>query len=856
MATTREIISNLYVGYFNRAADPDGLDYWVGRMNEGMSIIDIAQSFSVQPEAIALYGPLTSSSLAGNPAVQDAFMAAVYSNLFNRASIDPEGMNYWRTQLNSGILVGHIIQDIISGAQGNDALIVLNKVIVAEAFTALLDSQNIVFSLDAAKNAIVGVTALASSITTALEAFDDIITPPVVTPPPVVVDTPPPPPPPPPPASIDGTAGDDTLNGTPGADVINGLGGNDTLNGLAGADTLNGGTGDNTFLFNGGDVAAGETINGGDGTDTIFVVTSTNFKDLATPTIQTSGSVEQILITSGQTATFTGAQLAGQAIAVNATAAGVANLTINAAGTQDFSGLTFTAFGGNDPFDSGTDILNIFSSAGADTITGTSIRDFFFSSLGADTLNGGGGDDLFTYFGSGLKGDASDSYVLGDTINGGAGNDALLAYYSTDFRTLTNGTIALTDPSISIERIFIKAEGGGAFDFNTYATFNGSQLHDQTIAVNAYNDPTLADTGKFAALNIVASGASNDFSKLSFVKVATTNPDVSAYDALNNYVFISGSAGADTVTGTSRTDFFFDFSSGDVMNGGGGSDGFIFRAGSTATGVTINGGDGTDNINARVSTNFTGLNGGAALTTNTLEAVVITHKGATAVTATLSGAQLTDQAISINTAKDPANLTDTANVATLTINAAGAADFAQLKFDPVYVNSTAFVSGTDILNINGGAGADTITGTTINDVISGGGGADTLSGGGGDDTFLFDASAGATASGLTDGDTLTDFAAGADKLQFSNENELVSLQQDTVQIAVTALAVGSTAAQIAAAMALANTTNLGVSSAVFAGDTYVYFERTGAGTGVAADDIFIKLAGVASGFTFAGDVIA
>lgn len=85
---------------------------------------------------------------------------------------------------------------------------------------------------------------------------------------------------------------------------------------------------------------------------------------------------------------------------------------------------------------------------------------------------------------------------------------------------------------------------------------------------------------------------------------------------------------------------------------------------------------------------------------------------------------------------------------------------------------------------------------------------------------------------------------------------MASAQQADVQTAVTALSASSTAAEIATAMATANTTDLGVASAVFEGNTYVYFETTGSGTGVAADDVFIKLTGVASGFTFAGDVAA
>ncbi|MDB4136479.1 hypothetical protein N9583_01840, partial [Burkholderiaceae bacterium] len=78
-----------------------------------------------------------------------------------------------------------------------------------------------------------------------------------------------------------------------------------------------------------------------------------------------------------------------------------------------------------------------------------------------------------------------------------------------------------------------------------------------------------------------------------------------------------------------------------------------------------------------------------------------------------------------------------------------------------------------------------------------------------------------------------------------------------VQTAVTALASTSTEAQVATAMALANTTNLGVSMAVFGGNTYVYYETTGAtNTHVAVDNTFIKLTGVTTAPTFAADVIA
>jgi S-layer protein len=190
------------------------------------------------------------------------------------------------------------------------------------------------------------------------------------------------------------------------------------------------------------------------------------------------------------------------------------------------------------------------------------------------------------------------------------------------------------------------------------------------------------------------------------------------------------------------------------------------------------------------------------------------------------------------------------------------------------VNMTA-TAGTNALTgsstiantITGGTGADTIVGGNGVDTISGGGGTDTITGGKGNDvmtgganadTFVFDAAAAVGNHSAIGGfDTITDFVAGTDKLQFTNRTDVVSAQQTAVQTAVTALASSATAAQIANAMANANTTDLGVAFATFGGDTYVLFEATGANTTfTVADDIFIKLTGVTTLPTFAADVTA
>jgi Ca2+-binding RTX toxin-like protein len=107
------------------------------------------------------------------------------------------------------------------------------------------------------------------------------------------------------------------------------------------------------------------------------------------------------------TGTFTGAQLTGQAININATAAGVANLIITGSdAAADFTNLTFGVSGGADAFDTGVDTVTInigavtaVSTTGttlADTINGTALAETILGGTGADSINAGAGADTIT----------------------------------------------------------------------------------------------------------------------------------------------------------------------------------------------------------------------------------------------------------------------------------------------------------------------------------------------------------------------------------------------------------------------------------------------------------------------------
>lgn len=137
---TENRIQELYIGYFSRAADRDGLDYWVSQANNGMTLGQIAASFAVQPEFNVIYGGLS------NPELIDR----IYDNLFDRDP-DADGLAYWAAQLNSGVSPGELMINVISGAQGEDRLKLDNAAIVADQWTSSTPGP---FDIEAARLAI------------------------------------------------------------------------------------------------------------------------------------------------------------------------------------------------------------------------------------------------------------------------------------------------------------------------------------------------------------------------------------------------------------------------------------------------------------------------------------------------------------------------------------------------------------------------------------------------------------------------------------------------------------------------------------------------------------------------------
>jgi len=113
-------ITTLYVAFFNRVPDAEGLQYW---HDSNMSMEEISQSFFVQDETVALYGQALDT---------DVFLNALYHNLFGRTP-DADGAAYWSAELEGGVLGrAESILALVNGAQGDDQVVIQHKTEVAQ----------------------------------------------------------------------------------------------------------------------------------------------------------------------------------------------------------------------------------------------------------------------------------------------------------------------------------------------------------------------------------------------------------------------------------------------------------------------------------------------------------------------------------------------------------------------------------------------------------------------------------------------------------------------------------------------------------------------------------------------------
>lgn len=765
-------ITELYVGYFNRAPDPAGLNFWVAQRTAGASLAGIAQSFSLTPEAQSLYGFL-SAPLVGSA---DSFLTSVYANLFNRvanATTDAAGFTYWRAQLNNpAVPVGRVIVDIISGAQGTDAQVVANKSAVGKAFVTKVVDTNAIFNLALAKNAFTGVTSDSATVATVTATND---------------------------AAISGstvTQASQLFRLVEGVDIKTGGATNDTFDGsrvttpagqlqtLNNADSLDGGAGSDTVFAQ---LAANVTPAGFKGIEILDVealggiTVDLNTGDAALTTIKSSNSGANLLTvinvqsaptnyvisngSGGIAVSVVGARLAGATDAATVdlnTVTGAAPITIGNTGASGYETLTFNSNGtvanvlGTVTDGSSTSLTTVnlagaqaltlvlgdasVATVNAATMTGALTSLTVAAGSAAQTITGGTGNDLINMNGT---------YSALDVLNGGAGTDSVVL--------LNAEAVAATTVQAGVTNFEVVRLSDGLSGTVTPGNFGVANLRFGAAMAGAGTVNYAAVTGNVLDLQANASGGS----ALVTNTAGTATNDVLGLTVGSTVAGNTFGAGTVTINGAETVNL--------LSQGGANSFGAAFTITDTAATQSL------------IITGTQSLTFGAAVRADTIDA--------SGTTGPLASLVLTG-----GTGTTATSITGTANADTLNGSTAG-----------------------DI--INGGGGNDIIanvlTGTaaTAGDQISGGAGFDNI-------TLRGDLASEAVATAYGKASFVTEFTVGAtaattDILSLSSTNTNYTGAATGFHAgiaAATAVAAGATViqtvAQNAAAAALIAGTDL------------------------------------------------
>ncbi|MBI3711664.1 MAG: DUF4214 domain-containing protein, partial [Burkholderiales bacterium] len=105
---------DLYIGFFNRVPDADGLAYWIRQYKAGASLDQIADHFY---RAAIVYSAQTGYSSAMTP---EEFVEIIYKNVLGRSgSATPTAteVKYWADQLKAGMPRGVLLRSMLASAR-------------------------------------------------------------------------------------------------------------------------------------------------------------------------------------------------------------------------------------------------------------------------------------------------------------------------------------------------------------------------------------------------------------------------------------------------------------------------------------------------------------------------------------------------------------------------------------------------------------------------------------------------------------------------------------------------------------------------------------------------------------------
>ncbi|HEX8957725.1 MAG TPA: DUF3443 family protein [Burkholderiaceae bacterium] len=150
-----QVVEQLYVAYFGRPADPNGLANFSAQLladgapTDIQSLLQAYNTNSGVKTLIDAFGTSTESKNLYGTANPTSFVTAVFNNVLGRAP-QSAGLDFWVNALNNGsVTYGNVALQIMAGALVNnstqgvqDAILINNRITVATDFTSTVSVDN------------------------------------------------------------------------------------------------------------------------------------------------------------------------------------------------------------------------------------------------------------------------------------------------------------------------------------------------------------------------------------------------------------------------------------------------------------------------------------------------------------------------------------------------------------------------------------------------------------------------------------------------------------------------------------------------------------------------------------------
>nr|QIM10433.1 hypothetical protein PlAlph_3250 [uncultured Alphaproteobacteria bacterium] len=544
-----------------------------------------------------------------------------------------------------------------------------------------------------------------------------------------------------------GTGFDDIIYGNGGDDTLHGSYGNDTLIGGKGNDRLEGEYGDDTYIYN-----------VGDGLDTIYDYHYSS----------TESRHDKIKFGEGIAFSDLTFRQEGESLIINLFGDDTQGIIIQDQfyydGNRSIEHLEFADGTIKNLTEMGFTLQQRDSS---DDVTGTTYNDILIGKGGNDTLSGGNGDDVL-YGNDGndtLNGQNGNDTLIGgvgnDSLNGGAGDDTYIYNLGDGFDTISESSgldKIVFGEGISFDDLTFECQND---HLNIY--INGDKTQGVQLYNQFYDSNCAVEIFEFAnglTVNITQIGLTfnqhngpETITGTSYDDVIYANGGDDTISASDGNDTIYGGSGNDTLNGQNGNDILVGGSGNDYLAGGSGNDTYIYNMGDGFD--TILDSSGTDKIKFGEGISFNDLS--FRVEDNHLRIIIGNDE---------------KQSILIQNIVNNNNY----NIETLEFDDGSTFELSQTGWKLNQRNSAETITGTsydDVIYANGGddtisagngndtiyggGGRDTINAGNGNDILVGGADTDTLDGGAGDDTYVYN---------LGDGyDIITD-SSGNDKIKF------------------------------------------------------------------------------------------